>query len=82
MIVRRVEALSKFLDSDDGKNLLVGVKRATNIVRIEEKKDGRSFHGDERPAADQGRGERAAPAVTVAIAKARKATENRISTPP
>ncbi len=43
MIVKRVEALSKFLDSDDGKNLLVGVKRATNILKIEEKKDGRSY---------------------------------------
>ncbi|MGC1093410.1 MAG: glycine--tRNA ligase subunit beta, partial [Pseudolabrys sp.] len=31
MIVRRVEALGKFLDSDDGKNLLAGYKRATNI---------------------------------------------------
>ncbi|MGA8003420.1 MAG: glycine--tRNA ligase subunit beta, partial [Pseudolabrys sp.] len=39
MIVRRVEALGKFLDSDDGKNLLAGYKRATNIIRIEEKKD-------------------------------------------
>ena len=37
--VRRVEALAKFLDSDDGKNLLAGYKRATNIIRIEEKKD-------------------------------------------
>jgi glycyl-tRNA synthetase beta chain len=43
MIVKRVEALSKFLDTDDGKNLLVGVKRATSIVRIEEKKDGASY---------------------------------------
>ena len=39
LIVRRVEALGKFLDSDDGKNLLAGVKRASNILRIEEKKD-------------------------------------------
>ena len=46
MIVRRVEALSKFLDSDDGKNLLAGVKRASNILKIEEKKDGRSYNGD------------------------------------
>ena len=38
MIVRRVEALGRFLDSDDGKNLLVGTKRAANILRIEEKK--------------------------------------------
>lgn len=46
MIVKRVEALSKFLDSDDGKNLLAGVKRATNILKIEEKKDGRSYDGN------------------------------------
>ena len=41
LIVRRVEALGKFLDTDDGKNLLAGYKRATNILRIEEKKDAR-----------------------------------------
>ena len=40
LIVRRVEALGKFLDTEDGKNLLAGYKRATNIIRIEEKKDG------------------------------------------
>jgi glycyl-tRNA synthetase beta chain len=45
MVVRRVEALGKFLDTDDGKNLLAGVKRAANILRIEEKKDGKSFDG-------------------------------------
>jgi glycyl-tRNA synthetase beta chain len=45
MIVRRVEALGKFLDSDDGKNLLAGYKRATNIIRIEEKKDKREYTG-------------------------------------
>jgi glycyl-tRNA synthetase beta chain len=45
MVVRRVEALGKFLDSDDGKNLLAGVKRATNIIRIEEKKDKREYTG-------------------------------------
>ena len=28
MVVRRVEALGKFLDTDDGKNLLAGTKRA------------------------------------------------------
>ncbi|MDO8534343.1 MAG: glycine--tRNA ligase subunit beta, partial [Xanthobacteraceae bacterium] len=39
MIVRRVEALGKFLDSEDGKNLLVGYKRAANILRDEEKKN-------------------------------------------
>ena len=39
MIVRRIEALAKFLDTDDGKNLLAGTKRAANILRIEETKD-------------------------------------------
>ncbi|HET7166071.1 MAG TPA: glycine--tRNA ligase subunit beta [Pseudolabrys sp.] len=43
MVVLRVEALGKFLDSDDGKNLLAGYKRATNIIRIEEKKDKREY---------------------------------------
>jgi glycyl-tRNA synthetase beta chain len=45
MVVRRVEALGKFLDTDDGKNLLAGTKRASNILAIEEKKDQRSFDG-------------------------------------
>ncbi len=45
MVVRRVEALGKFLDSDDGKNLLAGTKRASNILAIEEKKDKRNFDG-------------------------------------
>ncbi|MBR0823649.1 glycine--tRNA ligase subunit beta [Bradyrhizobium liaoningense] len=45
MIVRRVEALGKFLESDDGKNLLAGTKRASNILSIEEKKDKRAFDG-------------------------------------
>ena len=45
LIVRRIEALGKFLDSDDGKNLLAGVKRASNILRIEEKKDNKSYAG-------------------------------------
>jgi len=45
MIVRRVEALGRFLDTDDGKNLLAGTKRASNILAIEEKKDKRKFDG-------------------------------------
>jgi glycyl-tRNA synthetase beta chain len=45
MVVRRVDALGKFLDTDDGKNLLAGTKRAANILRIEEKKDGRTYDG-------------------------------------
>ena len=45
MVVRRVEALGQFLETDDGKNLLAGVKRASNILRIEEKKDGKAYAG-------------------------------------
>ncbi|TPI49314.1 glycine--tRNA ligase subunit beta [Mesorhizobium sp. B3-1-7] len=37
-IVRRVEALGSFLDSEDGRNLLAGTKRAANILAAEEKK--------------------------------------------
>ena len=47
MIVRRVEALGRFLDTKDGEHLLVGTKRAINILRIEEKKDSRKY--DEAP---------------------------------
>ena len=45
MIVRRVEALGQFLDTDDGRNLLAGTKRASNILAIEEKRDKRTFDG-------------------------------------
>jgi glycyl-tRNA synthetase beta chain len=50
MVVRRVEALGKFLDTDDGKNLLAGAKRASNILAIEEKKDKRNVDGAPDPA--------------------------------
>ena len=49
-IVRRVEALRKFLDTEDGKNLLTGYKRATNIIRIEERKDGQTYSGWPEPS--------------------------------
>jgi glycyl-tRNA synthetase beta chain len=45
MVVRRIEALGKFLDTEDGTNLLAGTKRAENILRIEEKKDGKAYDG-------------------------------------
>lgn len=50
MITRRVEALGKFLDTEDGKNLLAGYKRAANILSIEEKKD-KTFYSGEPDAA-------------------------------
>jgi glycyl-tRNA synthetase beta chain len=50
LIVKRVEALGAFLKTDDGAVLLAGVKRASNILRDEEKKDKKSWAG----AADPG----------------------------
>jgi glycyl-tRNA synthetase beta chain len=49
LIVKRVEALSEFLRTNDGANLLIGVRRAINIVRDEEKKDKRSYAGAADP---------------------------------
>ncbi len=46
LIVKRVEALDAFLKTDDGANLLAGVKRASNILTIEEKKDKTSYTAD------------------------------------
>ncbi|MEQ9518141.1 MAG: glycine--tRNA ligase subunit beta [Parvibaculum sp.] len=45
LVVRRVEALADFLKTDDGANLAAGYKRAANILRIEEKKDGKTYDG-------------------------------------
>ena len=52
MIVRRVEALGSFLETDEGKTLLAGYKRAVNIIRAEEKKEkdgGASFNEKHAP---------------------------------
>ena len=46
MVVRRVEALAALLDSENGQNLLASYRRAANILRIEEKKDGRSYDAE------------------------------------
>ena len=74
MIVKRVEALSKFLETDDGKNLLAGVKRASNILAIEEKKDGRRHDGDVQIAQlIKGEEKTLHAAITQAVAQARRA---------
>lgn len=44
-MLARVDALGDFLGSDDGANLVIAYRRAANIVRIEEKKDGISYAG-------------------------------------
>jgi glycyl-tRNA synthetase beta chain len=48
-LLARVAALDAFLKTDDGANLLVAYRRATNIVRIEEKKDGTTYPGEPDP---------------------------------
>ena len=45
-LLARVDALRDFLASEDGANLLVAYRRAANIVRIEEKKDGTTYPGE------------------------------------
>ena len=45
LLVKRAQALQEFRNSDDGENLLQGFKRANNILRAEEKKDGVSYEG-------------------------------------
>jgi glycyl-tRNA synthetase beta chain len=49
-LLARVRALQEFLGTEAGANLLAAYRRASNIVRIEEKKDGRAHGGDPDPA--------------------------------
>jgi len=48
-LLARVEALDDLLRSEDGENLLIGYRRAANILRIEEKKDSRTYDGAPEP---------------------------------
>jgi glycyl-tRNA synthetase beta chain len=80
LIVKRVEALSDFLGTEDGANLLAGYKRATNILRIEEKKDGEGAFNAAPDASlftqDEEKALAAAIATATASAKAAVATED------
>ncbi len=49
-IVDRVTALGDFLQTPEGEQLSAGAKRASNIVRIEEKKDGKVIDGKVEPS--------------------------------
>ena len=84
LIVRRVEALGKFLDTDDGKNLLAGTKRAANILRIEEKKDSKSYTGAPDAALYQQAEEKALAARHRALPRRKppRRSPRRISPPP
>lgn len=50
-LISKAQALQNFVVTDDGENLLAGYKRAANILKAEEKKDGITYEGD--VAADQ-----------------------------
>jgi glycyl-tRNA synthetase beta chain len=76
LIVKRVEALARFLETADGSNLLAGVKRATNIIRIEEKRDSREFAGQPNSRLlIQAEEKTLATAIASAEAQARRAIE-------
>lgn len=45
-LLERVAALDKFLKDKDGESLLIAYRRAANILRIEEKKDGKPYGGN------------------------------------
>ena len=76
MIVRRVKALENFLATEDGRNLLAGIRRAANILRIEEKKDGVTYEGEPNSQLLLAGPEKAlATAIRQARANARKAIE-------
>lgn len=45
-VVRLAAVLQAFVETDEGKNLLAGYKRAANILKAEEKKDGRAYAFD------------------------------------
>lgn len=74
LVVKRVEALSAFLSTEDGANLLAGYRRAVNILRIEEKKDGKVY--DAAPVASllqQNEEKALAAAIATATEKAKEA---------
>jgi glycyl-tRNA synthetase beta chain len=48
-LLKRVDALASFLASDDGGNLLTAFNRASNIVAIEERRDGSRYDQDPDP---------------------------------
>ena len=45
-LLPRINSLARFLDSEDGANLLTAYRRVANILRIEEKKDGIRYDGE------------------------------------
>jgi glycyl-tRNA synthetase beta chain len=79
MVVKRVEALGRFLDTEDGANLLAGYRRAANILRIEEKKDARRFDAAPDLRLIQGQGQIEEKALAVALARAETETRTAVA---
>ncbi len=77
MITRKVEALDTFLSTDDGRNLLAGYKRASNILKAEEKKDGPDAYAHRH--APNLRIEAQEHKLAAAIARAREETAEHLS---
>lgn len=76
IITQKVDALDKFLTTDDGRNLLAGYRRACNILKIEEKKDGVEIFAQHH--APNLRIEPQEHQLAAAIARAREETSERI----
>jgi glycyl-tRNA synthetase beta chain len=76
IITQKVDALDKFLTTDDGQNLLAGYRRACNILKIEEKKDGVEIFAQHH--APNLRIEPQEHQLAAAIARAREETSERI----
>jgi glycyl-tRNA synthetase beta chain len=75
LITKRVSALGKFLDTEDGTNLLAGYKRATNILKAEEKKSGERYSGEAQASKLV---ESAEKVLFTALTKARKAADTAL----
>jgi glycyl-tRNA synthetase beta chain len=80
-LMARVDALTSFVTSDDGANLLAAYKRAANILRIEEKKDNTSYLRDlqaDAAGAAEAEALRVALATVTAAADAKRTAEDYV----
>jgi glycyl-tRNA synthetase beta chain len=75
-LLARADALRSLLESPDGANLLAAYRRAANILRIEEKKEGRAFAPITGPALLRAPEERA---LAAALDEAVPAAQDRIA---
>ena len=81
MVARRVEALTAFITSEDGQNLLAGTKRATQILAAEEKK-GTEVAASVDPSLFRLDQEKALYAVVIAASRHSRSRVRRRAAPP